>query len=47
MWSGWKGLSAADALAGGGACKNSVTRIITLQRVNSRTGPEIGEYGRL
>ena len=36
-WSGWKGLSAADASAGGGACKNSVTR----------AGPEIGGYGRV
>ena len=35
------GLSAADALAGGGACKNSVTRAATRWRVNSRAGPEI------
>ena len=37
------GLSAADALAGGGVCKNSVTCAATRRRVNSCAGPEIDE----
>ena len=41
------GLSAADTLAGGGACKNSVTRAVTRRRVNSHAGPEIGECERV
>ena len=40
-WSGWMGLSAVDALVGGGTCKNNVTRAATRRRVNSRAGPEI------
>ena len=36
------GLSTADAPAGGGACKNSVTRAALPRRVNLRAGPKIG-----
>ena len=36
------GLSAANALAGGGACKNSVPCAATRWRVNFSAGPEIG-----
>ena len=36
------GLSAADAPAGGGVCKNSVTRAAMRRRVNFNAGPEIG-----
>ena len=41
------GLSTADAPAGGGVCKNSVTRAATCRRVNSRTRPEIGAFERV
>ena len=37
-------LSAADAPAGGSACKNNVTRAATRWPVNSRAGPEIGAF---
>ena len=41
------GLSAADAPAGGGTCKNSVTHDATHRRLNSRAGSEIGAFERL
>ena len=41
------GLSAADAPAGGGACKNSVTRAATCRRVNSCTEQGIDECERV
>ena len=41
------GLSVVDAPAGGGACKNSVTRVATRRRINSCAGPEIGAFERV
>ena len=38
------GLSATDAPAEGGACKNSVTPASTRRHVNFSAGPEIGAY---
>ena len=39
------GLSAADAIVGGGACQNSVTHAATRRCVNFSTGSEIGACG--
>ena len=36
------GFSAADAPAGGGVCKNSVTHAAMRRHVNFSAGPEIG-----
>ena len=41
------GLLAVDAPAGGGACKNGVTRAATRRRMNSRAGLEIGAFERV
>ena len=41
------GLSAADAPAGGGACKNSVTCAAMCRCVNFSAGPEIGACERV
>ena len=41
------GLSAADALARGGVCQNSVTRAGTHRHVNFSAGSEIGVCGHV
>ena len=41
------GLSVADAPAGGGACKNSVTRAAMCRHVNFSFGPEVGACERV
>ena len=46
-WSGWMGLSAADAPAGGGACQNSVSCASTRRCENFSAKPEISACGRV
>ena len=46
-WSGWIGMSAADALARGGAWQNSASRAAMPWIVNFSTGPDIGACGEV